>query len=281
MKNFTARTLGRVSGFAVLMSAALFFVHSCKEQNLKEATDLVPKTDVIVVEKPQAEETPRRIIYLTFDDGPNRGTKNLLKIVQKRKIPVTAFVVAQHIYDSESQKKDFEALQNDSLVELANHSFSHAENKYSEFYKNPAAVTADFKRATDSLRFPNSYVRTPGRNIWRTGNIISTDIHKSSEAADALAKSGFKIIGWDLEWKQNGRMQLDGTHKEMFEKIDSMFRNDLEKTPRHLVLLTHDQYLRDEKSFNELDHLIERLQKDGGFEFRKISQYPRINEVFQ
>lgn len=281
MKNFTARTLGRASGFAVLMSAALFFVHSCKEKNLNEATDLVPKTDVTMVEKPQAEETPRRIIYLTFDDGPNRGTKNLLKIVHKRKIPVTAFVVAQHIYDSESQKKDFEALQNDSLVELANHSFLHAENKYSEFYKNPAAVMADFKRATDSLRFQNNYARTPGRNIWRTGNITSTDIHKSAEAADALAKSGYKLIGWDLEWKQNGRMRLDGTHKEMFEKIDSVFRNNLEKTPRHLVLLTHDQYLRDEKSFNELDHLIESLQKDGGFEFRKISQYPRINEVFQ
>ena len=63
------------------------------------------------------------------------------------------------------------------------------------------------------------------------------------------------------------------------KKIDSIFYNDLEKTSRHLVLLTHDQYLRDDNSVQELDHFITKLKKSGRFQFKKISSYPKINEI--
>ncbi|MEF9478591.1 hypothetical protein OWR28_13595 [Chryseobacterium sp. 1B4] len=74
-------------------------------------------------------------------------------------------------------------------------------------------------------------------------------------------------------------MTLKGSHEAMIKKVDSIFLNDLEKTSRHLVFLTHDQYLRDADSINELDLFIEKLQKSNKFVFRKISQYPKINEV--
>jgi len=230
-------------------------------------------------ERPKTEKDQKRIIYLTFDDGPNNGTKNLRKIVHQQKIPVTIFVVGKHVYGSNFQKKELESLEKDSLIEIANHSYSHAENKYSKFYENPEKVVADFDRAKDSLKLKNKHARTPGRNIWRTTNIHSTDIKKSAKAADELEKSGYKLVGWDLEWKPNHTMKLKGNHKEMVKKIDSVFFNDLEKTSRHLVFLTHDQYLADENSVTELNLFIEDLQKSNRFEFRKISEYPEINSV--
>ena len=44
-----------------------------------------------------------KAVYLTFDDGPNKGTENLLKIVEKHKIPITSFVVGKHIFGSKKQ----------------------------------------------------------------------------------------------------------------------------------------------------------------------------------
>lgn len=261
-------------GMATVMSVALFLINSCnkKENSAEKKSQKKNPTAKVVTDH-------RRVIYLTFDDGPNKGTENLLKIVHKHKIPITAFIVGKHVFGSRKQSEDFKILENDSLVELANHSFTHASNNYATFYQNPEMVVEDFNQAKDSVKFKNNYARTPGRNIWRLNNVYATDIKKSKEAADLLQKNNYKVIGWDLEWKPDQKMHLKGTHEQMLKKIDSIYFNDLEKTSRHLVLLTHDQYLTDENSVKELDLFIQKLKESNRFQFKKISDYPKINEV--
>lgn len=271
-------------GMLALMSAASISLTGCNQKKDKKDFE---KT--ISQEYPDAKEAPniahstidsdKRVIYLTFDDGPNQGTENLLKILNKKNVCATAFLVGKHVYGSKKQKNDLELLRQNPLIELANHSFTHAHNKYTEFYKNSSAVVHDFDIAKDSLKLYGKIARTPGRNIWRLNNITATDIKSSTDAANSLKKAGYKVIGWDLEWKPTNRMALKGNHEAMLKKVDSMFFNDLEKTSRHLVLLTHDQYLADSDSINELELFIEKLQKSNRFVFRKISEYPKINEV--
>ncbi|MGU3374958.1 polysaccharide deacetylase family protein [Chryseobacterium sp. M5A1_1a] len=269
-------------GMFALVSATSVLLNSCNFKN--DVNDSVSSQ-----EHPTAEPVPKmddenvdpekRVIYLTFDDGPNQGTENLLKILDKRNVCATAFLVGKHAYGSTRQKNDFELLKQNPLIELANHSFTHAHNKYTDFYKSAEAVVHDFDIAKDSLKLHDKIARTPGRNIWRLNNINVTDIKSSTAAADGLKKAGYKVIGWDLEWRPSKKMTLKGSHEAMLKKVDSIFLNDLEKTSRHLVFLTHDQYLRDTDSINELDLFIEKLQKSNRFVFRKISQYPKINEV--
>ncbi|MDR6922378.1 MULTISPECIES: polysaccharide deacetylase family protein [Chryseobacterium] len=271
-------------GMLALVSATSFLLNSC---NYK--TDVKESQQVISQEYPPAEIVPgsdeetidpdKRVIYLTFDDGPNQGTENLIRILNKRNVCATAFLVGKHAYGSKKQKDDMELLKSNPLIELANHSFTHAHNKYTDFYKNADAVVHDFNIAKDSLKLYDKIARTPGRNIWRLNNINVTDIKSSTEAANGLKKAGYKVIGWDLEWRPSPQMTLKGSHEAMLRKVDSIFLNDLEKTSRHLVFLTHDQYLRDADSINELDMFIEKLQKSNKFVFRKISQYPKINEI--
>lgn len=275
-------------GTAALIVNALFFLNSCNkksEQVTSSKTNsekVVPKTAKVISTKPEIPDDPnKRYIYLTFDDGPNKGTENLLKIINKYQIPVTSFIVGKHAYDSKTQAKNLKELDNHELVELANHSYSHAKNKYSEFYKNPEKVVHDFDRAKDSLKFKNKYARTPGRNIWRTSNINNTDIKSSKTAADELQRAGYVLVGWDLEWKPDNTMKLKGSHQQMAKRVDSIFFNDLEKTSRHLVFLTHDQYLQDDDSVKELDLFISGLQNSNRFEFRKISDYPKINDILK
>lgn len=278
-------------GTAALITTAVFFLKSCNKKSEKEQEKLskennsdkiIPNSAKVISAKPDVPDDPnKRYIYLTFDDGPNRGTKNLLEITNKYQIPITAFVVGKHAYDSKTQSKELKELENHKLVEIANHSYTHALNRYSEFYKNPENVIHDFDRARDSLKFKNKYARTPGRNIWRTSNINNTDIKTSKIAADELQKAGYVLVGWDLEWKPDNKMKLKGSHKDMAKRIDSIFFNDLEKTSRHLVFLTHDQYLQDDDSVRELDLFISGLQNSNRFEFRKISEYPKINDILK
>ncbi|MFC7347080.1 polysaccharide deacetylase family protein [Chryseobacterium zhengzhouense] len=283
-KTFAEKSLKQTFlGMFAVMSAASALLTACNQKNEVKESEKVhsQKTPVAKVPKIDDEDIPsdKRVIYLTFDDGPNRGTENLLKILHKRNVCATAFLVGKHASDSKRQKEDLEKMRTDVLLELANHSYTHAHNKYSDFYKNPEAVVKDFNRAKDSLKLAGMIARTPGRNIWRLNNIDVTDLKSSTEAANSLRKAGYKLIGWDLEWKPTNKMSLKDNHEAMLKKVDSIFFNDLEKTSRHLVFLTHDQYLTDADSINELDLFIEKLQKSNRFVFRKVSAYPKINEI--
>ncbi|WP_336960550.1 polysaccharide deacetylase family protein [Chryseobacterium contaminans] len=269
-------------GMFALVSATSVVLNSCNfKSDVNDTVSLQehPAAETVPTMDDENVDPDKRVIYLTFDDGPNQGTENLLKILDKRNVCATAFLVGKHAYGSTKQKNDFKLLKDNPLIELANHSFTHAHNKYTDFYKSSDAVVRDFDIAKDSLKLHDKIARTPGRNIWRLNNINVTDIKSSTAAADGLKRAGYKVIGWDLEWRPTHKMTLKGSHEAMLKKVDSIFLNDLEKTSRHLVFLTHDQYLRDTDSINELDLFIEKLQKSNKFVFRKISQYPKINEV--
>lgn len=284
-KTFAEKSINKTFlGMFALVSATSILFNGCNRKNdKKESEKLIPQEHPVAKTVPKIDDenvdSDKRVIYLTFDDGPNRGTVNLLKILNKRNVCATAFIVGKHVYGSKTQMNDFELLKKDPLIELANHSFTHANNKYTDFYKNPLAVVHDFDTAKDSLKLYDKIARTPGRNIWRLTNTNVTDLKSSTEAANKLKEAGYKVIGWDLEWKPGQKMALKGSHEAMLKKVDSIFFNDLEKTSRHLVFLTHDQYLTDSDSINELDLFIEKLQKSNRFVFRKISEYPKINEV--
>ncbi len=283
-KTFAEKSIKTFLGMVAVMSATSILFNGCNRKNdKKESEKLIFKDDPIAKAVPKIDDenvaTDKRVIYLTFDDGPNQGTENLIRILNKRNVCATAFIVGKHAYGSKKQENDLDLLRKNPLVELANHSFTHAHNKYSDFYKNPDAVVNDFNTAKDSLKLYDKIARTPGRNIWRLNTINVTDLKSSTEAANKLKQAGYKVVGWDLEWKPTNKMILKGKHEEMLKKVDSIFFNDLEKTSRHLVFLTHDQYLADSDSINELDLFIEKLQKSNRFVFRKISEYPKINEV--
>lgn len=267
-------------GMFALLSATSALSIACNGKDEQSNGGNEPSQEEITTHTKKEDDSNKNVIYLTFDDGPNRGTENLMKILDKRQVSATAFLIGVHARASLQQKKDLEALRKDTLIEFANHSYSHAHNKFVQFYKHPDAVVKDFDRAMDSLRLTNKIARTPGRNIWRLNNITRTDIKTSNLAANTLQKAGYKVIGWDLEWRHSKKMGLSGNHQAMVKKVDSLFNNNLTNTPKHLVFLTHDQYLTDQDSVRELDLFIEELQKTNRFVFKKISAYPKINEVY-
>ena len=233
-----------------------------------------PKEETVRASPPKKK---KKKIYLTFDDGPNKGTRKVLNIVQQEQVPVTFFIIGEHVFASTSQHATFDSLQIADSIELCNHSYTHAHNRYERFYQQPDSVVKDFRRCHDSLDLNNAIVRTPGRNIWRVDTLTFTDLKKSAAAADSLQKAGFTIMGWDLEWHYDHKsFTLKNRSADLMQEIDSLFAHNKTKMPEHLVVLAHDQVYDDSDDSCELHELIKTLKKREEYELVVAIKYPGV-----
>lgn len=276
---------GRQAAFALLRIAFLVaFVIACnkttRESQFKSAFTSTPQPVAKVAETPPPpKKKKKKKIYLTFDDGPNKGTRNVLNIVQQEQVPVTFFLVGEHVFASTGQRATFDSLKAASHIELCNHSHTHAHSRYEKFYADADSVVRDFERCHDSLEFNNTIVRTPGRNIWRVDTLTYTDLKKSAAAADSLQNSGFTIIGWDLEWHYDHKtFSLKNKSDELLQQIDSLFAWNKTKTPEHLVVLAHDQVYGKSDDSSELHTLIKKLKIREEYELVVTSKYPGVKQ---
>jgi peptidoglycan/xylan/chitin deacetylase (PgdA/CDA1 family) len=218
----------------------------------------------------------KKKIYLTFDDGPNKGTQNVLDIVKDEKVPVTFFIIGEHVYASINQNITWDSLQATEGIEICNHSYTHAEhNHFEKFYQSPDSVVNDFQRTQDSLQLTNNIVRAPGRNAWRIDSLQFTDLKKSKAAVDSLQKAGFIVMGWDLEWHYDPKeLTVMNNSDDLLKQIDSVFTNNKTKSPENLVLLAHDQVYKKSKDSTELRQLIQKLKLKEDYELLLVTSYP-------
>lgn len=289
---FKRSHITKIALFTTLAFSAFYFYKEHRKAQNARMRMVVKKdsTTIITASLPKEEETTtgapqkkkkKKTIYLTFDDGPNKGTKNVMDIINDEQVPVTLFVIGEHVYGSRLQAAVYDSVRKSAYVELANHSFTHAHNKFSHFYSAPENVVNDFKRCADSLSLSSNIIRTPGRNIWRLNAIKQTDNHLSKDAADALQKNGYIVMGWDLEWHFNDKLQAIQTPDQLASQIDSMFVHNRTKTTDHLVLLAHDQVYSSSKDSASLRKLVAKLKEKGEYDFAFINRYPGIEKVPQ
>lgn len=259
----------------------LLYLVACSKplQEGKLKTRPLVKNDNVKKEAVQvkaAVKKKKKKIYLTFDDGPNKGTRNVLDIVKDENIPVTFFIVGEHVFASLNQQTTWDSLQMAKQIEICNHSYTHAwHNKFEKFYESPDSVVADFQRAHDSLNLKNNIVRTPGRNTWRIDSLQFTDLKKSKAAVDSLQKAGFIVMGWDLEWHYDHReLTVKNSADELLKQVDSVFTHKRTRSPEHLVLLAHDQVYGKTKDSAELRQFIQKLKLKDEYELSIATNYP-------
>ncbi|CAN5788335.1 polysaccharide deacetylase family protein [soil metagenome] len=274
---FNSSTIFKTSLLTIAFSS-FYFYRTEKHFTFFKIPISKPDTVASIAKKQQKPlKRKKKTIYLTFDDGPNKGTRNLMRIVQQEKVHVSLFVIGEHVYGSRYQSAIYDSVSSDELFEIANHSYTHAfENKFDKFYAVPDSAVKDFIRCADSLHLTTNIVRTPGRNIWRTDSISSTDLKNSVAAADSLQNKGFKAMGWDLEWHFNGQQRLVQTMQEMLNEVDSAFAHNRTKTTDHLVLLAHDQVYANSDDSASLQNFIIQLKNKDEYNFETVSEYPGI-----
>jgi len=227
----------------------------------------------------------KKIIFLTFDDGPLLGTNNILNIINDEKIYATMFMVGKHINMNQSLYK--KALKN-SYVTIANHTFSHANGKYRKFYSNSVKLLTDIKKNNNilshssdnnlSLFYP---LRLAGRNVFRLPGISCDDkglgkkqCKKEHSKYNNIEKEGFFIYGWDLEWHFNPRNGSPiGSPKSVVRKLETIYSKNHSKIKGKVILLMHDFMFKNKhKGKTKLIQLIYLLKK-GGWTFAPLKNY--------
>lgn len=216
-----------------------------------------------------------KYIYLTFDDGPLNGSENIDSVILAERLKISVFLVGEHAELSKRLGTYYKLYEQNPFVEAYNHSFTHASDKYALFYSNPKNVLADIQKNEQLLHLRYKIVRLPGRNMWRIGDRKRDDGISGSAAADLLAKNGYKLYGWDVEWQHYAK---DGTPEqtvdEMVKEIESRLETGSTFTKDHIVLLIHDEMFQKKWEESELKQLIDKLRQHENYIFEHIRFYP-------
>ncbi|SIN80432.1 polysaccharide deacetylase family protein [Chitinophaga niabensis] len=214
---------------------------------------------------------PIKYIYLTFDDGPLKGSENIDSVVLAERLKISVFLVGEHVEESRKFMGYYNMYEQNPFIESYNHSFTHAHNKYKEFYSNAQNVLADIQKNEQALHLHFKIVRLPGRNIWRIGSRVKDDGPSGKAAADLLAANGFSLIGWDLEWQHK---DADATPIQTVDQMTREIETRL-ATGDHLVVLLHDEMFQKKWEESELHQLIDNLRKHENYVFEHVRFYPR------
>ena len=249
------------------------------------ATDSLNTPDTIAKVNEDTATLPpsnKKRVYLTFDDGPNLGTRNLLTILQDERVPATLFLIGLHTGASPEQKLMWDKLQTFPGIELCNHSYSHAwRNKFTPFYKHADSVIADFNRAQSLMALKTPLGRTPGRNAWRIDSISRTDMLKNKNVIDSLqSRGGYVLIGWDLEWQFNHKnSKAVQTADQLYNQVNYLFAGKKTMVPDNLVILAHDQMWRTSDDSLRLVEFIRKLKANPDYELALINDYPGVKRA--
>lgn len=222
-------------------------------------------------------------IYLTFDDGPMETSHYLDSLMIRDSIPLNLFVVGYRSATNKAMRDRVEMYRQNTLIEMGNHSYSHASGHYRLFYGDHAKVVSDILRNADSLRLTNHLVRLPGRNTWRINGRKRTDLADANAAADSLQSLGYNLVGWDLEWKIDTCEKRYSSANEMISLVRYALQSKRLFEKDHVVILCHDWALSDQYFRDELALFISRIKAAGCIKFAHLSSYPGINssnEIF-
>lgn len=122
-----------------------------------------------------------KLIALTFDDGPNERTQDMLDVLDRLKAPATFFIVG---YVAETQQDIIKRMQA-SGYQIENHSYSH--RRFNEI--PPAEIEPELAKGAAVIRSitgrTSLYFRPPGG-------------HSSEAAKQAAARQGLTGVFWTI-----------------------------------------------------------------------------------
>ena len=193
-------------------------------------------------------------VALSFDDGPGSNSKDILKILDKKDIKATFFLLGTSVAKRPKLVKEIYIKGH----ELANHTYTHInfykynEEDKEEKIKDELLLCQDLIKditgfRTKLVRFPNGYSK--------------------EDALDIAKESNYKVVNWTfgIDWDK------DLTQEEMLELY-------FENTKSGTIFLMHDLQ-KNTKLTKMLPLLIDKL-KNKGYKFVTVGEIinKRISE---
>ncbi len=246
----------------------------------KNNEDIASSTDTAVpfIHNEFAQDTTKKYIFLTFDDGPQHGTSNVLEVLQKANVKGSFFMVGMHVFGTTERNLVNEIRNGYPHVILCNHSFSHANGHYKKFYAHPMSAFYDFIKTEKVLGVPDKIIRLPGRSAWvlDTKSLYSKELYPLCRLLDSAK---FNVVGWDEEWmfSKDGKDLPVQSATQMAEEIEKDIETSHTHTKNQLVLLSHDRMFRLPSGVDSLYRMIMMLkERHTNWAFETIDHYRGI-----
>ena len=213
--------------------------------------------------KYEGELKDKKVVFLTFDDGPSIQTEKVLNILEEKGVQGTFFILGENIKKSEKNKDVIKKIV-ESGNSLGNHTYTHDFKKlYPGGNIDLDAFMKEYKDTENELKeilgdnFKNNLVRFPGGENTR---IYKKD-KNLAETLKVFDEEGISSIDWNA---LNG--DAEGRSYSNDEMINYVKRSSADKN--HVVILMHDSAPK-EKTVQILPEVID-YYKSQGYEFKII-----------
>lgn len=174
------------------------------------STTVERTVEVVASKQPDVVQPDGKVIYLTFDDGPNKYTQKLLNVLKKYNVKATFFLVNTGYSEMDTLMKNIV----DGGHAVGVHSMTHQWSIYKseeaflddlygmqEVIKNATGVT------TTLMRFPGGSSNTTSRKYCE--GIMTTLTQKVTEL-------GFQYFDWDVDSNDAGGAK---TADEVYQNV--------------------------------------------------------------
>jgi peptidoglycan/xylan/chitin deacetylase (PgdA/CDA1 family) len=251
-----------------------------RKRDIFHGRPMIVDTMMPIIFEPVEYNSSKQYIYLTFDDGPQHGTEAVFDLCDRLGVKSTFFMVGLHA-DRKSDGHQLVNMIRDNYPTtlLANHSFTHANDKYKYFYHHPVMAEEDFYQAQQSLHVPFKIIRLPGNSSWITNNSFkSTKL--VNDVCIKLDSAGYNVIGWDLEWHFNSKTANPVQSAEkMAIMVDTILAKNQTHTINHIVILSHDRMFRNPNYTDSLEKFITLLKRNPNYVFETVDHYPNLKPL--
>jgi peptidoglycan/xylan/chitin deacetylase (PgdA/CDA1 family) len=235
--------LRKLSIAAVLLLLCAYGAwHLSRARTFQLFGEIVPRVD-----------TDRKVVALTFDDGPSSDiVDEILGTLARHDVKATFFVIGGEIQDHPQAAAKLVAAGH----ELGNHSWSHKRM----VLKSPSFIASEFER-TDAL------IRAAGHR---------GPIH-------VRAPYGKKLVGLPWYFARNNRIHVTwDIEPESTPELDAdpnlLIANVVENTRPGSIILLHPWYRGRERSRAAVPAIIENL-KSKGYTFVTVNELLRMRRT--
>ena len=201
--------------------------------------------------RPSSGGSGRGIVYLTFDDGPNEGTTNvILDVLKSEGVPATFFVTCngpdyliKRMYDEGHT--------------VALHTASH---NYNYLYASVSNYFDDLNRVSDRVEritgVKSMIIRFPGGSSNTISKRISPGI--MSTLTGEVRQRGYHYFDWNVDSNDAAGADTDGVFRNVINNVSLSREN---------VVLMHDVK---NTTKGAIRNIIQSL-KSSGYTFRAIT----------
>lgn len=200
-------------------------------------------------------EQPKKVVYMTFDDGPSENTDKILKILKKYDAKATFFVTGNNQKYNSSIKKAYK-LGNT----IALHTYTH---DYATVYSSTDAYFEDLQKISDMVK--NIIGKAPKyiRFLGGSSNMVSANYSDGimTKLESMVRENGYEYFDWNCS---SGDAASNSVSAQTI--IDNSTNCDYDQ----IMILFHDSSPKT-TTVEALPKIIENY-KERGYVFKAISK---------